>query len=346
MINRKTRRMIQNIVVLAVIAVGLWWIASQFIRFNISTFTDNAQVRRQIVPVNARVQGYIKEIRFDEYSFVHKGDTLVVIDDAEYRLQLAKAKAELQNAVTGKSAMHTVISTVASNIGVNEASIAGTKVEMDNAARDLTRYSSLLKEKAVTQKQYDDARTRYESLKAKYDMLCRQKQSTSLTKEEQQVRLGQQDAGIELARATVELASLNLSYTVITAPVDGYTSRKSLQTGQLVQPGQTLLSIVDENDVWVTANYKETQTARMKIGDKVRITVDAIPDKIYIGRVEAISNATGAQYSIVPQDNATGNFVKVEQRLPVKIRFTKDNTPEDIRLLRAGLNVECEMMDD
>ncbi len=338
--------MIQNMVVLAIISVGLWWIATQFIKFNISTFTDNAQVRRQIVPVNARVQGYIKEIRFDEYTFVHEGDTLIIIDDSEYRLRLAQAKAELQNAVTGKSAMHTVISTTNNNIGVNEASITGTKVELENAARDLERYASLIKEKAVTQKQYDDAKTRYESMKAKYDMLCRQKQSTSLTKEEQQQRLGQQDAGIELAQAAVELASLNLSYTVITAPADGYTSRKSLQKGQLVQPGQTLLSIVDENDVWVVANYKETQTAKMKLGDKVRITVDALPDAVYIGRIEAISNATGAQYSIVPQDNATGNFVKVEQRLPVKIRFTADNTPESIQRLRAGLNVECEMMGD
>lgn len=343
MMNRKTRRMIQNIIVLVIIAVGLWWIATQFIRFNISTFTDNAQVRRQIVPVNVRVQGYIKEIRFKEYSFVHKGDTLVIIDDSEYRLQLAQAKAALHNAITGKSAMNTAISTTASNIGMNEASIAGIKVEMENAARDFKRYESLLEDKAVTAKQYDDAKTKYESLKAKYDMMCRQKQSTSLTRDEQSLRLGQRDADIDLAKASVELAELNLSYTVITAPVDGYTSRKNLQEGQLVQPGQTLLSIVDENDVWVIANYKETQTAKMKVGDKVRITVDAIPGVVYAGRIEAISNATGAQYSIVPQDNATGNFVKVEQRLPVKIRFTSDNTPESIRRLRAGLNVECEM---
>jgi membrane fusion protein (multidrug efflux system) len=132
---------------------------------------------------------------------------------------------------------------------------------------------------------------------------------------------------------------------VITAPVDGYTSRRNLQVGQLVQPGQTLLSIVDENDVWVIANYKESQTSKMKIGDKVKISVDAIPGKSYVGVIEAISNATGAQYSLVPQDNATGNFVKVEQRLPVKIRFTADNSPADISLLRAGLNVECQMMD-
>jgi membrane fusion protein (multidrug efflux system) len=176
-------------------------------------------------------------------------------------------------------------------------------------------------------------------------MLCRQKQSTVLTKNEKATQLGQHDATIELAKASVELAKLNLSYTIITAPVDGYTSRLSLQVGQLVQPGQTLLSIVDENDVWVIANYKESQTSKMQIGNKVKITVDAIPDKTYIGVIEAISNATGAQYSLVPQNNATGNFVKVEQRLPVKIRFTKDNSPKDISLLRAGLNVECELID-
>jgi membrane fusion protein (multidrug efflux system) len=343
--NRKTRRLTQNIFVLLVLAVGLWWISSEFIKFNVSTFTDNAQVRRQIVPINARVQGYIKEIRFNEYSFVHKGDTLIIIDDTEYALALAQANAQVQNAYSGKSTVNASITTTASEISVSEASIEGTRVEMENAARDFERYKSLLTDKAVTPKQYDDARTKYESLKAKYEMLCRQKHSTALAKNEKAQQLGQHDASIELAKASVELAKLNLSYTVITAPADGYTSRLTLQVGQLVQPGQTLLSIVDENDVWVIANYKESQTSKMKIGDKVKVTVDAIPDKTYIGEIEAISNATGAQYSLVPQNNATGNFVKVEQRLPVKIRFTKENKTEDIKLLRAGLNVECEMID-
>lgn len=197
----------------------------------------------------------------------------------------------------------------------------------------------------MTQKQYDDVKTRYESTKAEYDMLCRQKRSTSLTKNEQTKKLGQQDASIKLAKARKDYAALDVSYTVITAPADGYTSKITLQEGQLVQPGQTLMSVVDENDVWVVANYKETQTAKMKPGDRVRITVDAIPGIEYVGVIEAMSNATGAQYSIVPQDNATGNFVKVEQRLPVKIRFTKENSKENIRRLRAGLNVECEMID-
>lgn len=296
------------------------------------------------MPINARVQGYIKEVRFDEYTFVHRGDTLLVIDDTEYALALAQANARLQNALSRKSTVRAAISTTASEIGVSEASIDEVRVEMENAGRDLGRYQNLLDDKAVTPKQYDDALTRYEALKAKYERLCRKRESTMLYKDEKTQQLGQQDAEIELANASKELARLNMSYTVITAPVDGYTSRRNIESGQLVQPGQTLLSIVNENDVWVIANYKESQTAEMEIGDNVKITVDAIPGKTYVGVIEAISNATGAQYSIVPQDNATGNFVKVEQRLPVKIRFTEDNSPEDMTRLKAGLNVECELM--
>lgn len=337
--------MIQNVVVLVILAIGIWWICVQFIKFNISTYTDNAQVRRHIVPVTARVQGYIKEVRFDEYSYVHKGDTLVIIEDREYQLKLAEAEAELQNAESGTTALSSAINTTENNIGVNEASILGTKAELENAERDMKRYAALLKTKAVTPKQYDDAKTHYERTKAEYDMLCRQKRSTSLTKAEQTKQLGQQDANIKLAKVHKDYAALNVSYTIITAPNDGYTSKKTLQEGQLVQPGQQLLSIVDEDDVWIVANYKETQTANMKIGDRVRITVDDIPGIEYTGAIEAISNATGAQYSIVPQDNATGNFVKVEQRIPVMIRLTKDNPKANIRRLRAGLNVECEMMD-
>lgn len=180
--NRKTRRLIQNIFVLCVLAFGLWWIASEFIRFNVSTFTDNAQVRRQIVPINARVQGYIKEVRFDEYTFVHRGDTLLVIDDTEYALALAQANARLQNALSRKSTVRAAISTTASEIGVSEASIDEVRVEMENAGRDLGRYQNLLDDKAVTPKQYDDALTRYEALKAKYERLCRKRESTMLYK--------------------------------------------------------------------------------------------------------------------------------------------------------------------
>jgi membrane fusion protein (multidrug efflux system) len=171
----------------------------------------------------------------------------------------------------------------------------------------------------------------------------RQKRSTALTSQEQEQRLGQSEAGMQAAQAAIDLARLNLSYTVITAPCDGCTSKKELQVGQLIQPGQSLLSIVDEADMWIIANYKETQTARMAVGDSVNITVDAIPGVKFNGKIESMSKATGAQYSVIQQDNATGNFVKVEQRVPVKIRFTANNDAEQMKRLRAGLNVECKV---
>jgi membrane fusion protein (multidrug efflux system) len=136
---------------------------------------------------------------------------------------------------------------------------------------------------------------------------------------------------------------LNLSYTVITAPCDGVTSRKTIQEGQLAQIGQTLLTIVDESEKWVIANYKETQTAHICEGMPVDIKIDTVPGVTCKGCVQAISMATGAQYAVVPQDNSAGNFVKVEQRVPVKIVFSEGNSREAMRKLRAGLNVECKV---
>jgi membrane fusion protein (multidrug efflux system) len=341
--KQKTRRMLQNIGVLLLIALGLCWTAHRFFGFTSSTFTDNARTQCQIVPVISRVQGFIKEIRYDDYTQVHKGDTLVIIEDAEFRLHLAQAEADLQNMTSGKSVVNSSINTINNNLSVSDASLAEVQALLNNAKRDYDRYKSLLAQEAVTQQQYDAVATNYEALKAKYETLVRQKRTTALTSQEQQQRLGQSDAGMRAAQAAIDLAKLNLSYTVITAPCDGYTSKKDLQVGQLIQPGQSLLTIVDESDMWIIANYKETQTSRMKVGDEVAITVDAVPDTKFKGTIESISKATGAQYSVIQQDNATGNFVKVEQRVPVKIRFSADNDTAQMHRLRAGLNVECKV---
>ena len=171
--------------------------------------------------------------------------------------------------------------------------------------------------------------------------MSRQKHSTALVKQEQTRRLEQTEAGIKLAEAALEIARLDLSYTVIIAPCDGTTGRKEIQEGQLVQPGQTLVDLVDENEKWVVANYKETQTANIYEGLPVDLEVDAIPGVVFKGVVKSISRATGASFSLIPQDNSAGNFVKVEQRIPVRIEFAENNKPEDMKRLRAGMNVEC-----
>ncbi|MDE6172992.1 MAG: HlyD family secretion protein, partial [Bacteroides sp.] len=196
---------------------------------------------------------------------------------------------------------------------------------------------------AVTRQQYDRAKTDYEAKKARYEMLVRQRSATSSMVDVNRQRISQSEAGIELAKALLEMAELNLSYTVIVAPCDGYTSRKEIQVGQLVQPGQTLLDVVDLSEVWVTANYKETQLRHIAPGSKVEIEVDAIPGVTFRGNVQAISTATGASLSLLPQDNSAGNFVKVRQRIPVRIEFAADNRPEEMARLRAGMNVECSV---
>ena len=341
--KRHTKKIISYIVSLAVVAVAFFWVYEKFVHLGNVEFTDNAQVRQQIVPVNCRVQGYIKEIRFDEYKPVHKGDTLVIIDDADLRLQVAKARADYANAIAGRTVANSAVGVASANVSVTEASIEEARVLMNNAATDLARYASLLEEEAVTKQQYDGVRTDYEAKKARYEMLSRQRSATSSVVNEARERISQNEAGIDLAKALLDMAELNLSYTVIVAPCDGWTSRKEIQVGQLVQPGQNLLDLVDSSDTWVEANFKETQLKNIGVGSEVDIKVDAVPDSIFKGTLESISNATGAQLSVLPQDNSAGNFVKVRQRVPVRIKFSDDNSPEAMARLRSGMNVECEI---
>lgn len=339
--KHKTKKLIYNIIVVVALLVGLAWVCGKFIHLGRVEFTDNAQVKQLIVPANSRVQGFIKEVRFEEYQAVKKGDTLAIIEDAEFRYRLAQAEADYQNATAGKTAMHNVISTTSNNIAVNEASIEEARIVMENAQKNYERFANLLKQESVTRQQFDDMKTAYEAAKARYEMLQRSKQSTTLAVKEQHTRLGQNDAGIALAEAAVELARLNLSYTVIVAPCDGVTGRKEIQVGQLIQPGQTIVDIVDSEDKWVAANYKETQTANIRLGQEVEIEVDAVPGVTFKGTVTSISRATGAAFSLLPQDNSSGNFVKVEQRIPLRIDFSKENRAEDLERVAAGMNVEC-----
>lgn len=341
MLTRKVKKLTYNTVIVCLLAAGLIYVCSRFFHPGVE-YTDNAQVKQHITPVNTRVQGFIQRICFDEYKPVHKGDTLVIIEDTEFRLRLAQAEADLANALAGQEATTAGIATTQNNLSVNDAGIAEVRVQLENARRELERYKKLLAEDAVTRQQYDNIATAYEATKARYEQVSRVKHSTSLTKNEQTHRLGQNEAAVRLAQAAVELARLNLSYTVITATCDGVTGRKDIHEGQLVQPGQTMVDIVDGTDLWVIANYRETQLPNIHEGDRVTLTADAVPGITYTGTVESISDATGAAFSLIPQDNATGNFVKVEQRVPVRISLA-GNDPERLKLLRTGFNVECKV---
>lgn len=342
MTKRKVQKIVYNTLIIALLVGGILYVCSKFLHLGNIEYTDNAQVKQHITPVNTRVQGFIKKIYFEEYKAVKKGDTLLVIEDAEFRLRLAQAEADLVNALAGKSATSVGIATTQNNLSVDDAGILEARVRMDNAQRELSRYEKLLEEDAVTRQQYDNIKTGYESVCARFEQLSRAKQSTSLVKSEQTHRLGQNEALIRVAEAAVELARLNLSYTVVLATCDGVTGRKEIHEEQLVQPGQTMVDIVDGSDLWVVANYRETQLPNIHEGAMVEIKADAVPGVVYKGIVESISDATGAAFSLIPQDNATGNFVKVEQRVPVRVTLA-GNAPEKLKLLKAGLNVECEV---
>lgn len=338
----KKRVNILNILITLTAICGLVWIVSTFVHIG-SEYTDNAQIRRHITPINSRIQGFVKEIRFNEFQEVKKGDTLVIIEDTEYRLKVLQAESALISAQQSRTAASTQASTAQNNIGINEAAIEEVEVLLENAQREKERYARLLAEGAVTQQQYDAVETNCNATRARYNMMLRQRTSTTLVSDEQELRLEQQNTFVETAETALELARLNLSYTIITAPCNGVMGRRNIQEGQLIQSGQAVANIVDDSEVWVLANYKERQIANIKEGAQVNITVDAVPDVLFKGFVHSISDATGAQFSLLPTDNSAGNFVKVEQRIPVRIEFSAESDTALLNTLRSGMNVECNI---
>ena len=247
--NKKVIKRIYNTITILILLCGVLYICSRFIHFGKVEYTDDARVDRHIVPVNTRVQGFIKEIRFEDYQRVHKGDTLVIIDDSEYRLRLAQAEADLERTLSGKSTDAASLKTIESNVTVFDSGIEEAKENLRNAENDYNRYKVLIGKDAVTQQQYDAVETRYKTAKARYEQVLRQRNSVSLGREEQQGRLGQSTAMVRVASSALDLARLNLSYTVIIAPADGRVGRKDIHIGQLVQPGQLLTRIVDDSGV-------------------------------------------------------------------------------------------------
>ena len=335
-----TRKTIYNVIVFTILLIGIGIVFTRFVHIGRVEYTDNARICQHITPLNARVGGFIQEIRFEDYQHVKRGDTLIMIDDAEFRLRLAQAEADLANATAGRQATSAGISTTESRISMSDAAIEEAKAQFENAAREEQRFKHLLAQKAVTQQQYDLTHTAYLTAKARYEQVSRNRKSMALTKSEQGHRLSQSDAMIRLAEANIEMARLNLSYCTIIATADGVLTRKDIHIGQLVNPGQNLVSIVDDGELWVEANFRESQLHRIYIGSEVEMKVDAVPDVVYTGVVESMSSATGSANSLIPIDNATGNFVKVEQRLPIHIRLDKS---EALKNLKAGYNVEVEV---
>ena len=343
LLRLKIRNITLNTVCILLAFGGISWTVNYFWKYVNYEITNDAVVDQYIIPVNIRVAGYIREVRFTEHQQVKAGDTLLILDDREYRIKLKDAAAALLDAHASKDILSSGIETSQVNIGIQEANIAETKARLWQLEQDYQRYANLLAEESVSQQQYEQVKANYEAMKARYDALLRQKNAAQSQYTETSKKSGSVEATILRKEADLKMAQLNLSYTVVTAPFDGYMGRRTLETGQLVQAGQTLSYLVRGNDKWITANYKETQISHIYIGQQIRIKVDAIDNRIFHGTVTAISEATGSKYSLVPTDNSAGNFVKIQQRIPVRIDLT-DVSPEDMNLLRAGMMVETEAL--
>jgi membrane fusion protein (multidrug efflux system) len=315
--------------------------------------TDNSQIQCYINPIVPKVAGFVEEIRIDDNVYVHKGDTLVRIDDRDLKLKVKQAEVALANAEANVELARSSESSTAANVNVAnkdispaQSAIDAAQVRLWQAQQDYDRFKRLLELGSGTQQQFDNA-------KAAKDLAEKQLEQTQKSVAAYQARLAASSSNvavsannIKVAQIQVEqrqeeldLAKLNLSYATIVAPCDGYVAKKNVQPGQLVAVGQNLFAVVDESEIWVIANFKETQIEKMKVGQKVKIEVDAYPGKDFEGTIQSLQAATGSMFALLPPDNATGNFVKVVQRVPVKIVIDK-NQNKDFPL-RAGMNVKA-----
>lgn len=334
-----------NILLIALLIMGVIWGIVTYSGLDSSAYTNDAQVEEYINPVNSRIPGYIREVRFQEHQPVKKGDTLVLIDDREYEISVEQAEAAYLSARAARNVTTSGVTTVGSNIEVTNANLRAVEARLWNAKQQYQRYTVLIAEGAATQQQFDQVKADYDALAAQVAASRQQRQTAGLSAKEAGTRVSVNDAEIKRAHAALDLAKLNLSYTIIRAPYNGITGRRSIEEGQLVQPGQNLLSLVRNDSKWIIANYKERQLPLLKIGQKVRLKIDALNDRELFGRISAISGATGSRYSAVPVDNSTGNFVKVQQRVPVKIELLAETGQQRqlIGELRAGMNVEVRL---
>jgi len=319
--------------------------------------TDDAQVEKNMNPIIPRVTGYITKVFVKDNDLVKKGDTLFIIDDKDYVVRVEEAKAALAAAQGGYEVAKADIGGAAAGVSVSEANIQSSKgnieaakVRVWRANNDFERYQNLYNNKSITKQQFEQAQAAKQEADANLRVLqqaeaaSRSQRAASVSRSNvsgKQTEVA--SANIKRAEATLKAAELNLSYTVVIAAVDGQVSTIDVQPGQLVQPGQALFYIINSESAWVVANFKETQITKMKEGQKVTIKADAYPDVEFEGELTSFSPATGARFSLLPPDNATGNFVKTVQRLPVKISLTKNNDAEKIKLLRPGMNVDVDV---
>ena len=320
--GKKISQMIMTTIAVTIIIIALIYFYKMFRRANQFEETNDAQVEAYINPVSARAAGYIQTILFEENQWVDKGDTLVILDDREYKNKVQEAEAALQDSYAQQEVLAASIAAAQSGTHINKDQISSSRARLWQQEQDIKRYENLMKEEAATGQEYEQVKARYDVAVSDFNAANNTLKTSYSKIEELRSREGLLAADRKRKQTQLDFARINLGYTVITAPYSGRLGRKVIQEGQQIQAGQPLVSIVNENSKWVTANFKETQMSAMQEGKIVDIKIDAIPGKVFKGKIASISPSTGAKFSLLPPDNSTGNFVKITQRIPVKIAFT------------------------
>ncbi len=352
----KKRSKVFLIILIALVVGGTWFGITKWHHAQLHSETDGAQIAANISPVIPRISGYVKDVRVTDNEVVNKGDTLLILDDRDLRIKLEQAEAALATAESNLLSAKSATAAARSNIGTSEfatlaidGQIEKAKVSVWQTSQEFDRYANLIKDHSITQQQYEDKLAAKESAEKQLQILQQQRKQASSQTNAVSTQSLATSSQISVANATIKQrqvdvddARLNLSYAVITAPANGLVSKVNVQVGQYLTAGQSTFSIVLDQNLWVIANFKETQYNKIKIGQPVVIDVDAIPGHEFEGRVGSFAPATGATFALLPPDNASGNFVKVVQRLPIKIEFSN---PQDslLKRLKAGMNVNVDV---
>ena len=332
----KKRNKILTILSFIFLIAGGFWILSLFFDFHTYETTNNAQVEAYINNVSARATGHINEIRFESNQFVHKGDTMVILDKAEYLIKVKQAEADLSIAEGNLHSMEQSIITSASNQAAGSEKLAGDRAGLEKAQKDYERFKKMYADSAVTRNQYDQVISKLRSEEAYLRAGQKSVEASSSLTRQSNINLDASRATVARKKADLEGAKLQLSYTNILAPSDGYVGERNLSIGELINTNQTIATIVLNQKLWVSANFKETQIGKIKQGQLVTIIIDALNGKEFRGKIAGFSPATGAKFSMVEPDNSTGNFVKITQRIPVRIEF---ETSSDLKEVKPGMNV-------
>jgi len=339
--EKKKKNLVVPIILGVLLVIGAVFGITEWNYYSKHVDTDDAQIDGDISPVVARVGGYVKDINFEENTHVNEGQVLVKLDDNDYKVKLEQAQAGQKGANAGVGVAQSQIAATQANTSTAKANVEAARVKLTLANKDYARYENLIKDGSITQQSFDQAKASRDAAKATYQAAVDQYNAAVKQVGTTQSQLAVSSNAISQRQSDIDFAKLQLSYTEIKAPASGIVSKKNVQKGQLVQPGQSLFSIVNDGSIYVTANFKETQLEKIKEGSKVEIEVDAYPDEKIQGEVYNFSPITGAKGSLLPPDNATGNFVKVVQRVPVKIKIHPSK--EMLAKLRPGMSVQASV---